>query len=82
MGYLRHDKKYNNNAAYYYPGENYWFKPQIIGDLCKQRILTKGEIFNCMTSGVQNHAQLKAKMKPAYSSKSSQIENIFNKYGF
>ena len=81
MGYLRCDEKYRNNRTEY-PGKNYWFKPQIIWELNKKNILTKGEILNCMTSNVQNHNQLKAKMKSTYKSKSSQIEKIFNQHGF
>ena len=57
MGYLRRNEKYELNRIDY-PGKNYWFKPQIIWELNKNNILTKREIFNCMTSDVQNHAQL------------------------
>ncbi len=82
MGFSRLYEKYDIPKTSYFPGYKYWFKPQIIWDLNRENILTKREIFNCMTSDVQNHAQLKAKMKSTYKNKSSQIENIFNRHGF
>jgi hypothetical protein len=83
MGYIEKYEKYYGGVYGNIPcKDKYWFKPEIIWDLYKNKILTKREIYNCMTSDVKTHAQIKQKMISKYPSKATSIINIFKLYGF
>lgn len=83
MGYVEKYEKYYGGVFGNIPCANkYWFKPEIIWDIYKNKILTRREIYNCMTSDVKSHAQFKQKMISKYPSKSTLITNTFKLYGF
>jgi hypothetical protein len=77
-------KKERYNLAQSEQGFNQWFKPQIIYDLVQEEktSLTFTQVFNCFTSDVQNHQDLKAKLKQNYPNISREIDEIFNKHSF
>lgn len=86
IGYIEEYEKYkggvrgtNNDFPL---GKKYWFKPNIIWDIYRDKVLNKREIFNCMTSDVKSHEQLKQKMVSKYPSKKTSIITIFNNHGF
>lgn len=59
-----------------------WFKPDIIWNLYRDRILTKQQIFNCMTSDVRNVMLLRNKMDSQYPAKIYRIKEAFFDYGY
>jgi hypothetical protein len=83
MGYIEKYEKYNGGVSsdVIYPGDKeVWFKPQILWDIYRDTVLTKREIFNCMTSDVKSVEQLKQKMISAYPQKADLIINKFKDY--
>ncbi len=80
MGYIQVYEKYN---YYFLPkGNDYWFKPKIIWDIYINGILTKKQIFDCLTRDVKSHEQLKQSLITRYPGKKYDIIKIFNDYGF
>jgi hypothetical protein len=83
MGYIEQYEKYNGKipSNMIYPGDkDVWFKPQILWDIYRDTVLTKREIFDCMTSDVKSVEQLKQKMISKHSKKADLIINKFKKY--
>ena len=59
----------------YYNGTSNWFRPQIIRNLVSVG-LTEKEIFDCLTSSITNHEELKNRVIARYG-KAYQIKRIF-----
>jgi len=88
MGYIETYEKYAKYGKYYggvtnknFPREkdgNLWFKPAIIWNLYRDKVLTKKEIFQCMTSDVRSPEELKARMTQKYPLKKESIIYYFN----
>lgn len=72
-------KKYGKNPD---SQRNIWFQPRIIYDLCSGGILTRKQIFDCLTADVTSHANLKKKMIDRNPSKKAYIDAKFKEYGF
>ncbi|ASB50742.1 hypothetical protein CDL62_17085 [Alkalitalea saponilacus] len=58
-----------------------WFKPRILRRLAFGGVLTEKQIFDCLTSDVRSHAQLKNRLTQRYG-KRTQIEAAFSAEGF
>ena len=88
MGYIETYEKYAKYGKYYggvtnkkFPREKtegLWFKPAIIWNLYRDNVLTKKEIFQCMTSDVRSPEELKARMIQKYPLKKELIIYYFN----
>ncbi|MDR0207481.1 MAG: hypothetical protein LBI45_09535 [Bacteroidales bacterium] len=63
------------------PGTTYWFKPKILYNLQLQCSLTPKQIYDCLTSDVTNHSQLKSKLISKYGNSAS-ITAVFAAFGF
>lgn len=61
--------------------ESLWFKPQILDRLVSVYNFTPGQLFNCLTGNVNNHTELKNKIKSNYG-RVSQVNEAFSYYGF
>ena len=84
MGHIQECENYNDTTklnnlyADYWGGD--WFKPDIFWDLYKDKILTKKEIYDCLTSDVDTFYKLIAKMYDKYPSKANAIDSAFVRY--
>lgn len=58
----------------------YWFQWHILSDL--MGIISKKEIFDCLTTNVISHETLKSKLMQYCPQKASEIDSVFNHYGF
>lgn len=65
-----------------YPGENDWFKPQILWDIVDAHLLTPKQIFACMTSDVKSIHQFRNKLFMTYPSLLFDIDDHFRRYGW
>lgn len=79
MGYIRTYEKYQQKPK---NGQSKWFQPNLLYDLMTEKILTKKQIFDCLSSDVTSHALLKQKMISRYPSKKDSIIAKFSRYGF
>ena len=82
MGYIYKYEKYkcSVNQQDIYPGDSYFFKPHILWDIYKYRLLDKGEIFSCMTSDADEVYKLRNKIDRLFPNKAAYIDLIFAKY--
>jgi|GEM_PF-140476 len=65
-----------------YPGGKWWFKPQILWDLYRDNILTKKQMYDCLTSEVRDHMALKDKMVSRHSKLKDDINMAFLRHDF
>jgi len=59
----------------------HWFKQEIFWDLYRKNVLTKKQIFDCLSSDVITYSKLIDKMHTLYPAKSNAIDKAFIKYG-
>lgn len=64
----------------YYNGTTYWFRPQIMRNLVGAGLSEK-QIFDCLTSSITSHEQLKNKLIERYG-KADEIKRIFAAWSF
>ena len=85
MGHIRECEKYETEKLDNPYSENgwakHWFKPDVFWDLYRNNILTKKEIYDCLTSDVKTYAKLIAKMCALYPDVVDEIESTFHNYG-
>ena len=78
MGHRQEYEKYDTNGLTgSYLGNEDWFKPQIFWTLCSDGILTKKQIYDCLTPEVTTYDTLVAKMYEKYPARADAIEAIF-----
>lgn len=84
MGYIQQHIHYSDNPieGVVYPGGYRWFKPDILWDLYSNQILTKKQIFDCMTYNVDTYDELVSNMYMLNPNKANRIQYYFTKYGF
>ena len=58
-----------------------WFKPEIYWDLYRNNILTKKQIFDCLSRDVDTYDKLVDKMHTLYPDQAHVIDTTFNFYG-
>ena len=83
MGHIQECEKYDKqrfNKSYSDSWYNYWFKPDVVWDLFRNGILTKKQIFDCLTADVDTFSKLMAKMHELYPDVVGAIDATFNKY--
>jgi len=85
MGHIRECEKYETkklDSLYSANGwAKHWFKPDVFWDLYRNNILTKKEIYDCLTSDVNKYSKLIEKMKTFYPDVAYIIDTTFNHYG-
>ena len=59
-----------------------WIYPKIFWDMFSANILTKKQIYDCLTSEVDTYDELVCQMYTLYPDKSIDIENVLKKYTF
>ena len=59
-----------------------WFKWHIIAKMIDNQILSKKQIYDCLTYDVRSHGELKDRLIGNDPSKSEEINSIFAQYGF
>lgn len=84
MGYIYENEQYSvigPNTPY--PGgyPETWINPHIFWDLHRDNILTKKQIFDCLTADVDTYDKLVEKMYSKYSDKANDIETAFIRHG-
>lgn len=80
-GFYMQNQMYNDRYGGVMPvaGSSYWFAPQILRYLA-ERGMTRSEIFRGLTDDVHSAAELQAKLKSLYPDRSSQIDQVFDRY--
>jgi hypothetical protein len=80
-GFYMQNQMYNDRYGGVMPvaGSSFWFAPQILRYLA-ERGMTRSEIFRGMTDDVHSAAELQAKLKVLYPDRSSQIDQVFDRY--
>lgn len=89
MGYIYDHERYSSiTPGKAYPGgevttdtDPAWIKPHIFWDLHRDNILTKRQLFDCLTTDVDTYDKLVAKMYSKYPNKAISIENAFVRHG-
>lgn len=79
MGNLLSNEKYANGLC---DQNTMWFKWRILFNLMDMHVLSKKDIFDCLTTDVDSHATLKSKLKSCYPQNANAIEAAFNNYLF
>lgn len=79
MGNVLANEKYNKDMK---SKVVFWFNWRILSDIMTQGVLSKRQIFDCLTNEVRSHDKLKSKMKLLYPTEANRIEEIFGTYGF
>lgn len=79
MGNVLANEKYNKDMK---SKVVFWFNWRILSDIMTQGVLSKRQIFDCLTNEVRSHDELKSKMKLLYPIEANRIEEIFGTYGF
>ncbi len=80
MGYISEYEKFNpEKLKKEYPDgmPSGWIKPQVFWDLITKSVLTKKQIYDCLTADVDTYNKLVAKMYGKYPAKASLIEKAF-----
>ncbi|MDR2586607.1 MAG: hypothetical protein LBC84_10405 [Prevotellaceae bacterium] len=60
---------------------NNWFKPEVFWDIYREQILTKKQIFDCLSIDVNKYDHLITKMHTLYPNQSGAIDSIFVVHG-
>lgn len=88
MGWLQYHEQYMKDivrgSEMDYPRDEslHWFKPHILWDLYRDRIVNKQQIFSCLTSDVRSVMSLRSKMIARYPAKTDRIKEAFFDYGY
>lgn len=77
MGFAQESEKFNESTTWPAQGYEYWIKPKAFGDLYDKNVLTKRQIYDCLTSDVRTYDALVSTMYSKYPSKADAIAKIF-----
>ena len=85
MGHIQECEKYDTtllSVQYNWQiKDGDWIRPHIFWDLYRNNILTKKQIFDCLTSDVDTYSKLTAKMQTLYPAIFNAIDSTFNNNG-
>lgn len=79
MGHIQENEKYDPakfEKPYSYNNAD-WLKPHVFWDLYRGNVLTKKQIYDCLTADVDTYDKLAAKMYGNYPEKADMIEKTF-----
>ncbi len=77
MGFAQESEKFNKSTIWPEQGHDYWIKPGVFGDLYDNNVLTKRQIYDCLTADVRTYDALVSTMYSKYSLKADAIEKAF-----
>ena len=82
MGYTQAAEKFGTSSVPMGTLETVdtWIYPQVFWEILFVNILTKKQIYDCLTSDVDTYDKLLAKLYTLYPDKAADIESIFNDY--
>ena len=80
MGYAQAISIYNSSALSSLIDVKYWICPHAFWELDSTQVLSKKQIYDCLTSEVDTYDELVLKMYTLYPDKAVDIENVFSKY--
>lgn len=80
IGNIQVHDKYNTTLNYS-PDDN-WFQYMIVQSLISEGYFTKKQIYDCLTTDVKSHEDLKQKLIERHYDKQAIINQIFQYYGF
>lgn len=78
MGFAQESEKFNKPTAWPEQGlTKKWIKPGVFGDLYDNKVLTKRQIYDCLTADVRTYDALVSAMYNKYPLKADAIEKAF-----
>lgn len=80
MGDIQEKEKYSKSTSFS-KDQDGWIKPDVFFQLINKKVLTKKQIFDCLTSDVRTYDALLRKMYAKYTDKADAIEKIFHDKG-
>lgn len=87
MGHILEHEYYGDSIDVPYPyaktpgSDGAWIKPEVIWDINRRGLLTKKEIFDCLTVDVDTYEKLMMRMSASNSYRAGEILDIFNTHG-
>ena len=80
MGYTQANEKFDDYPCFGDDPIDGWIYPQLFMKIYNEGILSKKEIFDCLTLEVDTYNDLVSKLYSLYPDRAVDIENIFNNY--
>ena len=80
MGYTQANEKFDDYPSFGERPIDGWIYPQLFMEIYNEGILSKKEIFDCLTLEVDTYNDLVSKLYSLYPDRAVDIENIFNNY--
>ena len=80
MGYTQANEKFDDYPCFGDEPIDGWIYPQLFMEIYNEGILSKKEIFDCLTLEVDTYNDLVSKLYSLYPDRAVDIENIFNNY--
>lgn len=80
MGYAQAISIYNSSALMPISEIENWIYPHVFWELDSTQVLSKKQIYDCLTSEVDTYDELVSKMYNLYPDKAVDIQNVFSKY--